>query len=151
VRTKSHGQAHGQARKRSSSASAAGKRTKAIESWLVQWLSGQLKVAVDKIDVNKAFADYGLDSVMAVELAQDLGTFFKLSEPLEVTLAWNFPTIQSLANHLAIMLAQQEMMLSNSSGADEKVPTENSNTLNNFSEAEAADALAAELMAMRGQ
>ncbi|MEM6867853.1 MAG: acyl-CoA dehydrogenase family protein [Cyanobacteria bacterium P01_C01_bin.121] len=151
VRTKSHGQAHGQARKRSSSASAAGKRTKAIESWLVQWLSEQLKVEVDKIDVNKAFADYGLDSVMAVELAQDLGTFFKLSEPLEVTLAWNFPTIQSLANHLAIMLAQQEMMLSNSSGADEKVPTENSNTLNNFSEAEAADALAAELMAMRGQ
>ena len=153
----SHGQSHGQAypygqtRKRSSSSPSSGKRTKAIESWLVQWLSGQLKVEADTIDVNKAFADYGLDSVMAVELAQELGTFFNLSEPLEVTLAWNFPTIQSLANHLAIMLAQQEMTLSNSPDSEEKAPTENSNTLNNFSEAEAADALAAELMAMRGQ
>ncbi|MEL6816460.1 MAG: acyl carrier protein, partial [Cyanobacteria bacterium J06598_3] len=113
------------------------------------------EISANTIDPNKAFADYGLDSVMAVELAQDLGVFFNIAEPLEATLAWNFPTIQGLANHLAIMLSQQAITAENNPTADKKASIEKayaveSHALSALSEAEAADALAAELATVRG-
>jgi len=77
------------------------KQERTLIDWMSQWLSAQLAVAANSIDPAKAFAEYGLDSVLAVELAQDLSVFLGLQEPLEVTLAWNFPTIQALASHLA--------------------------------------------------
>ncbi|MEM9002218.1 MAG: AMP-binding protein [Cyanobacteria bacterium P01_F01_bin.86] len=128
------------------------KRARAIELWMVQWLSERLEISANTIDPNKAFADYGLDSVMAVELAQDLGIFFNIAEPLEATLAWNFPTIQGLANHLAIMLSQQEINGAETTTKGQKASryAEESHALSTLSEAEVADALAAELATVRG-
>ncbi|MEO0515676.1 MAG: AMP-binding protein [Cyanobacteria bacterium P01_A01_bin.116] len=131
------------------------KRERAIENWIVHWLSERLEISANTIDPNKAFADYGLDSVMAVELAQDLGVFFNIAEPLEATLAWNFPTIQGLAKHLAIMLSQQAITAESNPTADKKASIEKayaveSHALSALSEAEAADALAAELATVRG-
>ncbi|MEL6554474.1 MAG: AMP-binding protein [Cyanobacteria bacterium J06621_11] len=132
------------------------KREEAIRRWMKQWLAEQLKIDAGNISVHKAFADYGLDSVMAVELAQDLGEFFNLSEPLEVTLAWNFPTIQALANHLAIMLSQPEIENAANALASQKRNNSEEKAevapplLSNLSEAEAAKALAAELATVRG-
>mgnify|MGYP001795082499 CR=1 FL=1 len=74
---------------------------KTIERWLAQWLSQRLSILLHEVEPNKALADYGVDSVMAVELAQDLEDFLSLSEPLEVTLAWSFPTLSALSQHLA--------------------------------------------------
>ncbi|WP_299486083.1 AMP-binding protein [Acaryochloris sp. IP29b_bin.137] len=127
-----------------------------IEQWLQQWLTQRLRLEQDQIELNKALADYGVDSVMAVELAQDLEDFLALSQPLDVTLAWSFPTIEALSQHLADLTNGAQPPMSNQpmsnpeianrfSGLDE---TELSDDL---SEAQLAEMLAAELAAVRGR
>lgn len=73
--------------------------SESIKQWVVEWLAKELKLTPQAIDPSKSFAEYGLDSVVAVELAQDIGDW--LGENLDATIAWNFPTIESLAIHLA--------------------------------------------------
>ncbi len=70
-----------------------------IQNWMISWLAQELKLDSKSIDPHQSFTKYGVDSVMAVELAQKLGDWLKT--PLEATLAWDFPTINSLACHLA--------------------------------------------------
>jgi long-chain acyl-CoA synthetase len=70
-----------------------------IEYWITDWLMKKLSLTPNAIDPNKSFADYGLDSVRAVNLAQDLSHSLELS--LLPTITWNFSTIASLARHLA--------------------------------------------------
>ncbi|MEM9508975.1 MAG: acyl-CoA dehydrogenase family protein, partial [Cyanobacteria bacterium P01_E01_bin.35] len=72
-----------------------------VEDWLSRWLSGKLQIPMEKIDRTKAFADYGIDSVMAVELAQDLQEWLPEDLEIEPTLAWSFPSIEALAGYLA--------------------------------------------------
>ena len=50
------------------------------------------------IDLDKALVNYGLDSVLSVKLVQDLGNW--LGYDLEVTIIWNFPSINLLIDHL---------------------------------------------------
>ncbi|HIK08370.1 MAG TPA: AMP-binding protein [Trichormus sp. M33_DOE_039] len=71
-----------------------------IQTWLKNWIAQKLRQPISTIDVNKAFADYGMDSVTAVELTQDLQDWLQISPPLDVTIAWNFPTITALAKYL---------------------------------------------------
>jgi acyl carrier protein len=71
-------------------------------NWIEAWLAKRLKIDPDQIDASKSFADYGLDSVMAVEFSQALGDWLKY--PLEATILWNFSTIESLAQHLTTEL-----------------------------------------------
>ena len=77
------------------------KRSESIQDWLSQWLSNKLQIPFGKIDRTLSFADYGIDSVMAVELAQDLEEWLPDDLEIEPTLAWNFPTIEALAGYLA--------------------------------------------------
>jgi acyl carrier protein len=87
-----------------------------------------------EIDPNRAFADYGIDSVMAVELAQELEEAFNLATPLDVTIAWNFPTIHALANYI--------QPLANSS---DQPSSTNPGSLENLSESELTRLLAEEI------
>ncbi len=70
-----------------------------IQSWMVDWLVKELKLPVTSIDTTKSFADYGLDSVTAVELADALQEW--LGVTLSPTLAYDYPTIESMAQYLA--------------------------------------------------
>lgn len=72
---------------------------KAIEQWMVNWLSASLKVPVQSLDVRKPFADHGLDSLTTVELAEALEQTLKVS--LSPTLAYEYPTIEALSIYLA--------------------------------------------------
>ncbi|MEO1067753.1 MAG: AMP-binding protein [Cyanobacteria bacterium J06638_6] len=133
---------------------------KALEHWLVRWLAHHLRLSSSVLDTDKAFADYGVDSVMAVELAQDLEEFLGLNQPLDATLAWNFPTITALAAHLASQsshVGTQPRKLGealaephDSKSAGHPVSSRQQ-TLDSLSEAEVADALAAELAALQGR
>lgn len=83
-------------------------QTAQIQMWLIAWLSHKLKMSSKAIQPHKAFADYGIDSVMAVELVQDLedwlveqGWVEQEHFKLETTLTWNYPTIGDLADFLA--------------------------------------------------
>ena len=130
-----------------------GKQAEAIATWIVQWLSQQLRISAAEIDRTKAFAEYGLDSVMAVELAQDLGGFLKLAKPLEATLAWNFPTIQALASYLATLNQSDNsaQQINPKESISEKILASDSPAFEELSDADVARALAAELAAVRGR
>src|SRR5499427_273981 len=57
-----------------------------------------LKVPYEEIDVQETFADYGLDSIALVELANRLTQHFGIEVP--PTLFFGYPTLERLAAHL---------------------------------------------------
>lgn len=78
-----------------------------VKAWLTQWLATKLNLDATTVDTACAFADFGVDSVLAVELAHDLETAFSLPESLDPTLAWNYPTIDVLAIMIAGIKEEQ--------------------------------------------
>ncbi|MCI0333498.1 MAG: AMP-binding protein [Planctomycetes bacterium] len=70
-----------------------------IETWLLEWLIGRL--ALDPADVarDRPFAEFGVDSLTAVELSHELEEQFGV--PLPPIVAWNYPTPATLARYLA--------------------------------------------------
>ena len=70
-----------------------------MENWMREWLQKNLKVPAASIDPSKAFVEYGMDSVMAVEFAQELETW--LDYTIEPTVVWNYTTPRALAQYLA--------------------------------------------------
>ena len=58
-----------------------------------------LKVAPSRRDPRKAMGAMGLNSLMAMEMRNRLEA--ELQRPLSATLAWNYPTIETLVAHLA--------------------------------------------------
>ncbi|MBX9256910.1 long-chain-fatty-acid--CoA ligase [Desmonostoc muscorum CCALA 125] len=70
-----------------------------VANWIIDWMARKLTLSVEKISRNKSFADYGLDSIRAVKLAEDLSNWLQCE--ILPTITWNFPTVDSLARHLA--------------------------------------------------
>lgn len=58
-----------------------------------------MEVSPEKVDIHQPFAEFGLNSVEAVNLVGDLEQW--LGRQLADTLAWDYPTIEALAKHLA--------------------------------------------------
>lgn len=80
-----------------------GQPTLSVQSWLTTQLAHRLRTDPGSIDLHKPFADYGLDSVAAVELVHELCTWLQSTgrrHTIEVTALWDFPTIAALAQHL---------------------------------------------------
>jgi acyl carrier protein len=70
-----------------------------LKSWLIAWLAAEQGVEAETINSGRSFLNYGLDSVQAMTLVGDLEA--KLGRRLAPTLAWDYPTIDALAEHLA--------------------------------------------------
>jgi acyl carrier protein len=70
-----------------------------ISRWLVRWMAETLSVPRSDIDPREPFASYGLTSTNAVELSGDLEDWLGTRLPPHV--AWDYPSIESLAAHLA--------------------------------------------------
>lgn len=70
-----------------------------IEDWLVTEIASRQGLDASQIDASGSFADLGLDSAAGIALAGDLATM--LGVPLPETVAWDYPTIEALADHLA--------------------------------------------------
>lgn len=69
-----------------------------IQTWIVDYIAELLEVEANKIDVTIPFDRYGLDSSAAVGLAGDLEEW--LDEELDPTMLYDYPTIESLTEHL---------------------------------------------------
>jgi acyl carrier protein len=65
-------------------------------------ISEELGIGVDEIDPTVEFINFGLDSVKAIFILQHLEHF--VGEELNPLLFWDYPTIQSMAAHLAQQL-----------------------------------------------
>ena len=117
------------------------KTAREIQQWIIYWLSQKLKLEPWAVDPSKALADYGLDSVTAVELADSLGNWLGLS--LDMTLAWNFPTIEAAATHLATLTDSNASLTA--SQPEQTPQNSNSNPFSELSELEMAQLLAQEI------
>ena len=78
---------------------------KAIESTLLSWLEEHL--SSDEFDLSdirsdQSFAELGVDSLLAVELSQQLERW--LGVKLSPVAAWSYPTPQALAKHLGSLV-----------------------------------------------
>jgi acyl carrier protein len=71
-----------------------------IQDWLVSQLAGLTGIDRAEIDVHEAFDSYGLASREAVMLSGDLEEW--LGRRLSPILVYEYPTIESLARHLAV-------------------------------------------------
>ncbi len=70
-----------------------------IETRLLDWLVERAGLPTSDFDRDKPFAEYGLDSMTAVELSHDLEQWLEVE--ITPVVAWNYPTAASLAGHLA--------------------------------------------------
>ncbi len=70
-----------------------------IQAWLVSKLSQRLGIESHEIDVREPFSSYGLGSTEAVSLSGELAEW--LGRKLSPALAYEYPTIETLARHLA--------------------------------------------------
>ena len=77
--------------------------TERIEIWLLDWLVDRAAVPQEEIRRDRPFAEYGLDSLTAVELSHDLEEWLGLE--LTPVLAWNYPTAARLSRYLAQQVA----------------------------------------------
>ncbi|MBL8100976.1 MAG: amino acid adenylation domain-containing protein, partial [Anaerolineales bacterium] len=75
------------------------KTSSELQSWLIAQIASMLEMDASGIDPRQPFTYYGLGSVQAVSLTGDLEVF--LNRKLSPTLAWDYPTIEALANFLA--------------------------------------------------
>ncbi|MBW4644889.1 MAG: AMP-binding protein [Goleter apudmare HA4340-LM2] len=75
-----------------------------IQAWLVTRLSVQLQITTQEIDIQEAFAYYGLDSSAAIAITGELMDW--LGCEVEPTLFWEYPNIEELACYLAQQLSE---------------------------------------------
>lgn len=74
-----------------------------IKTWIINYIADLLEVESSKIDASIPFDRYGLDSSAAVGLAGDLEDW--LDEELDPTMLYDYPTIDSLTEHLVAELS----------------------------------------------
>jgi acyl-CoA synthetase (AMP-forming)/AMP-acid ligase II/acyl carrier protein len=70
-----------------------------IEAWMLEWLVGRLGLDVADVARDRPFAEFGVDSLTAVELSHELEEQFGV--PLPPIVAWNYPTPAALSRYLA--------------------------------------------------
>ncbi|MEM9483930.1 MAG: thioester reductase domain-containing protein [Cyanobacteria bacterium P01_F01_bin.116] len=78
-------------------------RSHTIKNWLTAWLAKVTNVALQSIEQDRPFSDYGIDSVTAMALAQDLEDWLSVS--VAPGILWDFPTINALGEQLAHQIA----------------------------------------------
>lgn len=84
----------------------------AIQDWLMDRVATWLLVTTtSEVDIEETFAGYGLTSIAAVSMTGDLEEWLGLE--LSPTLAYEYPTITSLARHLAEMVVQNQSVTTN--------------------------------------
>ncbi len=74
-----------------------------VEGWLLAWLSERSGTPLAEIAADRPFFEYGLDSLAAVELSQELEDW--LAVRLTPVVAWNHPTPTALGRYLAEQVA----------------------------------------------
>ena len=79
----------------------------AIESWMVEWLIARGGVPPNDVDLERPFAEYGLDSMTAVEMSGEIEDWSGVE--LTPIVAWNHPTVSRLSGYITDrLLGEQE-------------------------------------------
>ena len=75
-----------------------------IQDWFLPKLANALGLPIEEIELDASFAEYGLDSSVALGLTGELSDW--LQAPLEATTLWDYPNIKTLAASLARLKAE---------------------------------------------
>lgn len=70
-----------------------------LEAWITQWIATKANLDPAELHRDKQFSDFGLDSLMAVNLSGALEEL--LGRSLSPSIAWEYSTIGELAAYLA--------------------------------------------------
>ncbi|TWT54699.1 Long-chain-fatty-acid--AMP ligase FadD29 [Rubripirellula amarantea] len=77
------------------------------ESWMTQWLIARAGVDPRDIDFDKLFAEYGLDSMTAVEMSGEIEDWSGAElTPID---AWNYPTVSKLSAFIVAQVMGDDM------------------------------------------
>jgi phthiocerol/phenolphthiocerol synthesis type-I polyketide synthase B len=115
------------------------KRRQILESTVKDAVTHVLKVPASRLDPRKALGEMGLNSLMAMEIRNRLET--ALGRSLSATLAWNYPTVEALVQHLAnTAVESQQPAATNDQDASPDV-ADSLRAVNELSDEEAALAL----------
>jgi phthiocerol/phenolphthiocerol synthesis type-I polyketide synthase A len=76
-----------------------------LQSGLRVILARELQMPEAELDLDRPFAEFGLNSVMAMTVRRDTEQFVGIE--LSATMLFNYPTIIALAEHLAKKLLPQ--------------------------------------------
>ena len=75
-------------------------RTEAdIQEWLVTRIAGIAEIPLEEVDMDRPFAEFGMDSMQLFELSGDLQKF--LGHDVSEIVAWDYPTIAKLSSYLS--------------------------------------------------
>ena len=88
-----------------------------IETWMTNWLITRAGVQPDDVDLDKPFADYGLDSMTAVELSGETEDWSGVE--LTPVVAWNYPTVSRMSSYITDSLLNIDESVDANESADE--------------------------------
>ena len=69
-----------------------------LQDWLVAQIAGVAQILPEDVDVDRPFAEFGMDSMQLFQLSGDLQKF--LGREVSEIVAWDYPTIAQLSKHL---------------------------------------------------
>jgi acyl carrier protein len=114
-----------------------------IEKWILDWMVEHAAIAPGEIDRHRPFAEYGMDSLTAVELSHQLEEW--LGVELTAVVAWNYPTPHKISQYLARTVGGAETAAPDAHDSAEDSADDDFERLlaeiENLSESEAQDAL----------
>ena len=70
-----------------------------IQEWLVARIAAIAQLTAQEVDMDRPFAEFGMDSMQLFELSGDLQKF--LGHDVSEIVAWDYPTIAKLAQYLS--------------------------------------------------
>ena len=70
-----------------------------IQEWLVARIAAIAQLTPQEVDMDRPFAEFGMDSMQLFELSGDLQKF--LGHDVSEIVAWDYPTIAKLAHYLS--------------------------------------------------
>ncbi|MGW7264954.1 acyl carrier protein [Streptomyces sp. NPDC054842] len=76
-----------------------------LEAWLTERVAFHLHRAPHDIDPDTPLADYGIDSVAAISICGEIEEHHQLA--VAPTIAYDYPTVHAIADHLAGLLAEK--------------------------------------------
>ena len=77
-----------------------------LQNGLRAILATELRMPEDEVELDRPFAELGLNSVMAMSIRREVEQLVGIE--LSATMLWNHPTIASLASYLAKKLLPQK-------------------------------------------
>jgi acyl carrier protein len=70
-----------------------------VQEWLVTHIAIVAQIKPEDVDIDRPFAEFGMDSMQLFQLSGDLQKF--LGQEVSEIVAWDYPTIAQLSRHLA--------------------------------------------------